>query len=182
MPTPKKGTGGRRKTRVSAQMEGNRGEVVLYREPGGRIDLQVRLEADTLWLSQKQMAELFATERSVVTKHLRNVFASGELAEKSNVQKMHIAGSDKPVAFYSLDAILSVGYRVNSKRGTQFRIWATGVPRNHLRRGYTQNERRLRTQLGEESSVPVVEPFRDGGTARCGRARDGQSFDSNLAC
>lgn len=111
---------------------------------GGQIDLQVRLEADTLWLSQKQMAELFATERSVITKHLRNVFVSGELEEKSNVQKMHIAGSDKPVAFYDLDAILSVGYRANSKRGTQFRIWPTGVLREHLLRGYTRNERRLR--------------------------------------
>jgi hypothetical protein len=120
------------------------GQVVLYREPGGRIDLQVRLEADTLWLSQKQMSELFTTERSVITKHLRNVFTTGELEEKSNVQKMHIPNSDRPVAFYSLDAILSVGYRVNSKRGTQFRIWATQVLRDYLLCGYTVNERRLK--------------------------------------
>jgi hypothetical protein len=144
MATRKRGSAGTRRRRTSAATEEKHGEVVLYREPGGRIDLQVRLEADTLWLSQKQIAELFATERSVVTKHLRNVFTSGELEEKSNVQKMHIAGSDKPVSFYNLDAILSVGYRVNSKRGTQFRIWATGVLREHLLRGYTSNERRLR--------------------------------------
>jgi len=90
------------------------GEIVLYQAPDGSVKLDVRLERDTIWLSQKQMALLFDTERSVITKHLRNIFQSGELEEKSNVQKMHIPGSDKPVAFYSLDAILSVGYRVNS--------------------------------------------------------------------
>ena len=119
------------------------GEIVLYQAPDGSVKLDVRLERDTIWLSQKQMAILFDTERSVITKHLRNIFQSGELEEKSNVQKMHIPGSDKPVAFYSLDAILSVGYRVNSKRGTQFRIWATQVLRDHILKGYTVNERRL---------------------------------------
>jgi len=120
------------------------GEIVLYQAPDGSVKLDVRLERDTIWLSQKQMALLFDTERSVITKHLRNIFQSGELEEKSNVQKMHIPGSDKPVAFYSLDAIISVGYRVNSKRGTQFRIWATQVLRDHILKGYTVNERRLR--------------------------------------
>jgi len=120
------------------------GEIVLYQAPDGSVKLNVRLERETIWLSQKQMALLFDTERSVITKHLRNIFQSGELEEKSNVQKMHIPGSDKPVAFYSLDAIISVGYRVNSKRGTQFRIWATQVLRDHILRGYTVNERRLR--------------------------------------
>ena len=118
-------------------------EIVLYQSPDGSVKLNVRLERETIWLSQKQMAILFDTERSVITKHLRNIFQSGELEEKSNVQKMHIPGSDKPVAFYSLDAILSVGYRVNSKRGTQFRIWATQVLRDHILRGYTVNARRL---------------------------------------
>jgi prophage maintenance system killer protein len=116
---------------------------VLYQAPDGSVKLDVRLERDTIRLSQKQMALLFDTERSVITKHLRNIFQSGELEEKSNVQKMHIPGSDKPVAFYSLDAILSVGYRVNSKRGTQFRIWATQVLRDHILRGYTVNAQRL---------------------------------------
>lgn len=97
------------------------GEIVLYQAPDGSVKLDVRLERDTIWLSQKQMALLFDTERSVITKHLRNIFQSGELEEKQ-CAKMHIPGSDKPVAFYSLDAIISVGYRVNSKRGTQFRI------------------------------------------------------------
>jgi prophage maintenance system killer protein len=116
------------------------GQVVLYRNR-----LEVRLEKETVWLSQKQMAELFATERSVITKHVRNIFQTNELEEKSNVQKMHIANSDKPVKFYNLDVIISVGYRVNSKRGTQFRIWAANILRKHLVDGYTINEKRLKS-------------------------------------
>ncbi|MCZ2316201.1 MAG: cell filamentation protein Fic, partial [Bacteroidales bacterium] len=84
-------------------------EVVLYEAPDGVITLDVRLEGETVWLTQKQMAILFDTERSVVTKHLRNIFATKELEEKSNVQKMHIAFSDKPVKFYNLDIIISIG-------------------------------------------------------------------------
>ena len=120
------------------------GEVVLYRAEDGTAALDVRLQGDTVWLTQDQMAKLFGRERSVITKHIRNVFKEGELPEKSNVQKMHIAKSDKPAAFYNLDVIISVGYRVNSKRGTQFRIWATRTLKDHLIQGYTLNERRLK--------------------------------------
>lgn len=80
-------------------------------------------------MRQEQMGQLFGRERSVVTKHLRNVFAEGELDEKSNVQNLHIAGSDKPVRFYNLEVIISVGYRVKSQQGTRFRQWATGLLR-----------------------------------------------------
>jgi prophage maintenance system killer protein len=118
--------------------------MAIYKAEDGKIQLELRLEQETVWLSQKQMAELFETERSVISKHLRNIFTSGELQEKSNVQKMHIAFSDKPTAFYSLDVAISVGYRVNSKRGTQFRIWATSVLREHLLKGYTVNDQRLK--------------------------------------
>lgn len=120
------------------------GEVLLYQTAEGGPALDVRLERDTVWLTQAQMAELFGRERSVVTKHIRNVFKEGELEEKSNVQILHIAGSDKPVTFYNLDVIISVGYRVKSARGTQFRIWATNVLRQHLVQGYTVHERRLK--------------------------------------
>jgi prophage maintenance system killer protein len=134
------------------------GEVVLYVAPDGQIQLDVRLEQDTVWLTQAQMAELFGRERSVITKHLRNIFREGELTEESNVQNLHIASSDKPVALYDLDVIISVGYRVKSRRGTQFRIWATGILRNHLLRGYTLNEKRLRERgLGEiEQAVGLL--------------------------
>lgn len=128
----------------SFEMPTASGEIILYRPPGGRIQLEIRLEHDTVWLTQAQMVELFRRDQSVVSRHIRNVFAEGELTEKSNVQKMHIASSDKPVALYSLDTVISVGYRVNSKQGTQFRIWATQTLRDHLLRGYTLNEKRLR--------------------------------------
>ena len=119
------------------------GDVLLYQSKGG-IALEVRVQGDTVWLTQPQMAKLFGRERSVVTKHVNNVFTEGELDRKSNVQNMHIASSDKPVALYSLDTIISVGYRVKSKQGTRFRIWATQTLREHLLRGYTLNEKRLR--------------------------------------
>ena len=122
---------------------GKRGEVVLYKAPDGQVRLDVRLEQDTVWLTQAQMAELFGRERSVITKHINNVFNEGELAKKSNVQNLHIASSDKPVAAFSLDVIISVGYRVKSKRGVQFRQWATRVLREHLVQGYTFNQTRL---------------------------------------
>lgn len=119
------------------------GDVALFEAPDGQIRLDVRLERDTVWLTQAQMAELFGRERSVITKHIGNVFKEGELDEKSNVQNLHIAGSDKPVRFFNLDVIISVGYRVKSRRGTQFRIWATQTLRDHLVQGYTLNKRRL---------------------------------------
>lgn len=120
------------------------GEIVLYRAADGGPALDVRLERESVWLSQAQMAELFGRERSVLTKHVNNVFKEGELDKKSNVQILHIAGSDKPVSLYNLDVIISVGYRVKSQRGTQFRIWATNVLRQHLVQGYTVHAQRLK--------------------------------------
>lgn len=121
----------------------DRGEIILYHTKNRKTTVEVRLQGETVWLTQEQMSKLFGRERSVVTKHIRNVFKEGELDEKSNVQKMHIPKSDKQAAFYNLDVIISVGYRVNSKRGTQFRIWATRTLKDHLIQGYTLNERRL---------------------------------------
>ena len=118
-------------------------QIIIYEGNDKKVHLEVTLNDNSIWLTQMQLAFLFQTERSVVTKHIQNIFRSGELFEKSNVQKMHIASSDKPVRFYSLDIAISVGYRVNSKRATQFRIWATGVLRDHILRGYTINKKRL---------------------------------------
>ena len=133
------------------------GGVVLYRAEDGTATLDVRLQGDTVWLTQDQMSKLFSRERSVITKHIRNVFKEGELPEKSNVQKMHIANSDKPVAYFSLDAIISVGYRVNSKRGTQFRIWATQTLKEHLTRGYTINRQRFEQTARElEAALSLI--------------------------
>jgi hypothetical protein len=126
------------------RMDTSKGEIVFYKTSDRSTAIEVRLEQDTVWLTQSQMVDLFQRNQSVIARHLRNIFTSKELDEKSNMQKMHIAFSDKLVAFYSLDVIISVGYRVNSRRGTQFRIWATRVLKDHLVRGYTANERRLK--------------------------------------
>ncbi|MCA8829666.1 virulence protein RhuM/Fic/DOC family protein [Hymenobacter pini] len=119
-------------------------DILLYQSADGHARLEVHLQNETVWLTQAQMAELFGRERSVITKHLRTVFQTGELDEESNVQKMHIAFSDKPVTYYNLDVIISVGYRVNSRQGTQFRQWATQVLRQYLVQGFVLNEKRLR--------------------------------------
>ena len=122
-------------------------QVVIYKGPRGSVSLEVKLEGETVWLTQKQMSDLFQTERSVITKHLRNIFKSKELkADSVSAKFAHTAEDGKiySTAFYNLDAILSVGYRVNSKRGTQFRIWATQVLRDHILRGYSINERWLK--------------------------------------
>ena len=119
-------------------------QVILYKNR-----LEVRLEKDTVWLSLSQMAHLFDRDKSVVSRHLKNVFKEHELAEKSVVAKIATTAADGKtyqVEYFNLDAIISVGYRVNSKRGTQFRIWATNVLHKHLVDGYTINEKRLKLQ------------------------------------
>jgi prophage maintenance system killer protein len=118
-------------------------QVEIYKSPDNRIELKVNLDKDTVWLSQEQLTHLFERDQSVISRHIRNVFREGELEEESNMQKMHIANSDKPVVFYNLDVIISVGYRVNSKRGTQFRQWATQRLKDYLVKGYAINKKRL---------------------------------------
>lgn len=124
-------------------------DVALYNTEDGQIQLEVHLDKETVWLTQDQMAELFGRERSVITKHVRNVFKEGELEETSVRAKFaHTAADGKTyqTQYYNLDVIISVGYRVKSKRGTQFRQWATRVLKEHLVRGFTLNEQRLHEQ------------------------------------
>jgi len=123
------------------------GNVVLYKAPDGSISLDVKLRDETVWLNLNEMAQLFDRDKSVISRHLRNVFIEKELERKSVVAFFATTAADRKtykVEYFNLDAILSVGYRVNSKRGTQFRIWATRVLRDHILRGYTVNERRLK--------------------------------------
>jgi hypothetical protein len=121
-------------------------EIILYQSNELTERLEVRIENETVWLSQEQIVRLFQRDQSVISRHIRSVFKEGELDEKSNMQKMHISGSDKPVAFYNLNVIISVGYRVKSKQGTQFRIWATQVLKDHLLKGYSVNQRMNRLE------------------------------------
>jgi prophage maintenance system killer protein/prophage antirepressor-like protein len=107
------------------------------------LELRGDLEKETIWATQAQISEVFGINRTVVTKHIGNILKSGEVDEESNVQKMHIANSDKPVSFYSLDIVLAVGYRTNSARAIEFRQWATKTLREHITKGYTINRKRV---------------------------------------
>lgn len=136
---------------------------ILYTTTQGEVKLNVLLQGETIWLTQEQMSQLFNRERSVITKHIGNVFSEGELEEKSNVQILHISGSDKPVKFYNLDVIISVGYRVKSQRGTQFRIWATQTLKEYIIKGFILDDDRLKqseTVFGKDYFKELLERVR----------------------
>ena len=124
--------------------------IILYQTEDGQTQIDVRLENDTVWLSVEQMSALFDREESNVRRHVLNAFREGELArDENNVHFLHVNGVKKPVPFYSLDVIISVGYRVKSKRGTAFRIWARNILKEYLVKGYAVNERLRKEQIGE---------------------------------
>jgi prophage maintenance system killer protein len=114
--------------------------IEIYHSQDGSVQLNVKLENETVWLSANQMAMLFDRDAKTIRKHINNVFADGELAKESNTQKMRVANSDKPVPFYNLDVIISVGYRVKSRQGVQFRQWATSILKQYLIKGYVVNQ------------------------------------------
>lgn len=116
-------------------------EIILFENQD--VKLEVNMNGETVWLTQDQMAKLFGKDRTVITRHINNIFKDGELEEKSNVQKMHIANSDKPVSLYSLDVIISIGYRVKSQNGVIFRKLANKVLKDYLLKGYAVNQKRL---------------------------------------
>ena len=135
-----------------AKEDFKKGEIIIYKTPKNEVELKVKLEKETIWLTQAQIALLFGIQRPAITKHLKNIFESGELNEKKvssilehTTQHGAIKGKTqtKDVKFYNLDAIISVGYRVNSQRATQFRIWATKTLKQYLVNGYALNEKRL---------------------------------------
>lgn len=136
------------------------GKIEIYQTKNGQSSVEVTFEKETVWLSLNQISELFGRDKSVISRHLRNIYKDGELTESATVAKnaiVQIEGErtvERNIKSYNLDAILSVGYRVNSKQGTQFRIWATNKLREHLIKGYTINEYRLR-QL--KQSVQLIQ-------------------------
>ena len=119
----------------------SKNEVIIFESQG--IKLEVNMKDETVWLTQDQMARLFEKDRTVITRHISNIFKEGELEKRGNVQKMHVAHSDKPVSLYNLDVIISVGYRVKSKKGIAFRKWATATLKDYLIQGYAANQKRL---------------------------------------
>ena len=132
--------------------EESKGEIVIYQARDGKAALEVRLEGETVWLSQKMMSELFQKSVPTINEHIKNIYTEAELKQISTIRKFRIVRKEgkrdveRDVDFYNLDVIISVGYRVKSKRGTQFRIWATQVLKDHILKGYSLNEKRLKEQ------------------------------------
>lgn len=147
-------------------------QVEIYQTKDKQTQVEVRFEEDTVWLTQSQFITLFQRDQSVISRHINNIFKEGELDQKSNMHFLHIANSDKPVAHYNLDVIISVGYRVKSKRGTQFRQWATQRLKDHLVKGYTLNEKRLQQvkQNMEQLQQAVKLIQQSGGTEQLSTA------------
>jgi len=136
-------------------------QILIYQTEDGRVKIETHFENETVWLNQSQIAELFKKERSVITKHIRNIFKDGELEEKSNVQFLHISDSDKPVKFYNLDVIISVGYRVKSYRGVHFRKWATALIKEYLIKGFAMNDELLKEAGGGNYFDELLARIRD---------------------
>lgn len=144
----------------------NLSNFIFYQTDDGKISVQVFVnnESETIWASQKAMSEIFDINVSGITKHLKNIFEENELSETGNVQKLHIANSTKPVNFYSLDVIISVGYRINSYKATQFRRWATSILKEYLIKGFVLDEERLKqgNQLfGKDYFAELLERIRE---------------------
>lgn len=130
----------------------NANQIVLFESNDREVTIPVNLDSQTVWLTQAQMAQLFDRSIGVVSRHIKNVFAEGELEQKSNLHILQKCSSDRPTTLYSLDVIISVGYRVKSQRGVEFRRWATNVLHRYIIQGHVENERRLE-QLGTVAQI-----------------------------
>ncbi len=142
----------------------NKGEVVIYQTEDGLTKLEVNLQDETVWLSIDQMAELFQRDRSVIGKHIRNIFKEGELVKESVWAKFAYTasdGKDYNVDYYNLDVIISVGYRVKSQRGTQFRIWANSVLKEYIIKGFAMDDERLKGNGGGNYWKELLDRIRD---------------------
>ena len=146
------------------EIEKNNGEIIIYRTEDGRTQLEVRLEDEYVWLSQQQIANLFGVQRPAITKHLRNIFESGELEENSVSSILEHTASDGKnykTQFYNLDAIISVGYRVNSLQATHFRRWATERLKEYLIKGFAMDDKRLKEMGGGGYWYELLNRIRD---------------------
>ncbi|MCK9374261.1 MAG: virulence RhuM family protein [Sulfuricurvum sp.] len=165
----------------------NKSNIVTYND--GEIELNISVRGETLWLTQAQLCDIFEKDQSVISRHINNIFKDNEVDEKSNMQKMHSANSDKPVNFYSLDIVLAVGYRTNSSKAIKFRQWATSVLKSYIQNGYAINAEKitnerfvsleyevgmLKSQMGEIQSL-----LKDDTTQpKQGIFYDGQIYDA----
>ncbi|MFA4916460.1 MAG: RhuM family protein [Syntrophales bacterium] len=149
--------------------EESRGEIVIYRTKDGKAALDVKLQEETVWLSQAQVGQLFDKNKRTISEHIRNLFKEGELIENAVVRNFRTTAADGKsyqVEYYNLDVIISVGYRVKSQRGTQFRIWASQVLKDHILKGYSINEKRLQEQnarlLELQKTVSLMQRVMEG--------------------
>lgn len=140
----------------------NKGEIIIYNSEDGKISLDVRLEKDNIWLTQKAMAELFDVKTPAISKHINNIFEDEELQPQATISKMETVRKEgkrdvsRELEYYNLDMIIAVGYRVNSKKATQFRIWATNVLRDYLTKGYAINEKQLQSQKSKIEALQTT--------------------------
>ena len=132
----------------------NISNTVIYND--GEIELKVSVNNETIWLTQAQLCNIFEKDQSVISRHINNIFKDNEVDEKSNMQKMHIANSDKPVSFYNLDIVLAVGYRANSSKAIKFRQWASSVLKNYIQNGYSINIDKITNQRFKELENDVL--------------------------
>lgn len=142
-------------------MESNNNPIVLFQSQDGRVRLEVNHDEQTVWLRQEQIAELFDKDVSGISRHISKIFSEGELDEKSNLQKMQFPFSDKPVNLYSLDVVLAVGYRANSRRATEFRIWATSILKEYIIKGFAMDDERLKELGGGGYWKELLDRIRD---------------------
>jgi hypothetical protein len=126
------------------RVDEDKNNIVIYED--GELELKIEFDGETVWLNQAELVYLFDKDQSVISRHINNIFKDNEVDKKSNMQKMHIANSDKPVNFYSLDIILAVGYRTNSSKAIKFRQWATKILKQYLINGYAVNKKNLQEQ------------------------------------
>lgn len=139
----------------------NNGEIIIYQSDDGLTKIQVDLHDGSVWLTANQMAQLFEKDETNIRKHINNVFSEGELVKENNTQFLRVVGVKQPVAFYNLDVIISVGYRVKSIRGTQFRIWATERLKEYMIKGFTMDDERLKQLGGGNYWKELLDRIRD---------------------
>ena len=148
-------------------------DIVVFREDS--FELKVDFDGDSVWLKQSDIAQLFRKDRTVITRHINNILKDKEVDEKSNVQKMHIANSDKPVKFYSLDIVLAVGYRTNSAKAIKFRQWATKILKSYMIQGYALNKERLQQKKLDELDR-TIELIKQGLESQALRTSEAKGF------
>ena len=144
-------------------MDGKEFQFIVYKAEQDDVTVNALIQDETIWLTANRMAELFGKDETNIRKHINNVFEEGELSRENNTQKMRVDGVKQPVAFYSLDVIISVGYRVNSRRATQFRIWATGILKEYMIKGFALDDERLKqakTAFGKDYFRELLERVR----------------------